>query len=321
MAWAGTVRLRASRRKNPDAAALEESGHLGHPEAQECSATCRRIALVGAAVSWARLPKKQPPRQSLWRIVAAASSKIRCTAPIGSYSLAAANCRPALAQAARHGRARPSPAPPWMGSSGRGCAFLMPAAAATASMLHPIEAAREEEALGGVQDALAAGGIGTRGHTDQPDGHVRPGRRPLVNSPAMQYSGPPRGGTDHPVRRKAPRPRPPDHPLHRGRRHRPRHLARLRSASSTRRSRRPTAASARSPGTRCSPARRPSTRPATGCPTRPSTPSASTWSASRARSPRRSAAASARSTSRCARCSTSTSACAPCAGSRACRAR
>jgi hypothetical protein len=45
------------------------------------------------------------------------------------------------------------------------------------------------------------------------------------------------------------------------------------SASSTPPSPRPTAASARSTGTRSSPARRPSTRPATGSPTRPSRPS------------------------------------------------
>ena len=46
------------------------------------------------------------------------------------------------------------------------------------------------------------------------------------------------------------------------------------SASSTPPSRRPTAASGRSSGRKCSPARRRSTRPATGCPTRRSTPSA-----------------------------------------------
>ena len=59
-------------------------------------------------------------------------------------------------------------------------------------------------------------------------------------------------------------------------------------------------------------------RPATGCPTRRSTRSASTSSASRARSPRPSAAASARSTSRCARSSTCTSACGRSGSSRAC---
>ena len=47
------------------------------------------------------------------------------------------------------------------------------------------------------------------------------------------------------------------------------------SACSTRRSRRPTAASGRSPGRKCSPGRSRSTRPATGCPTKRSTPSAS----------------------------------------------
>ena len=57
-------------------------------------------------------------------------------------------------------------------------------------------------------------------------------------------------------RRKARRPRQPDHPLHRGRRHGPRHLGAPACASSTRRCRRPTAASARSPGSRSSPARR-----------------------------------------------------------------
>ena len=57
-----------------------------------------------------------------------------------------------------------------------------------------------------------------------------------------------------------------------------------RSASSTPRWRRPSAASARSPGSRCWPARRPSTRRRSGCRRRRSTPSASTWSASRARS-------------------------------------
>ena len=51
----------------------------------------------------------------------------------------------------------------------------------------------------------------------------------------------------------------PDHPIipvHRGRRHRPRHLARVACASSTRRSRRRTAARRRSPGPRSTPARR-----------------------------------------------------------------
>ena len=51
----------------------------------------------------------------------------------------------------------------------------------------------------------------------------------------------------------------PDHPLHRGRRHRPGHLAGVACACSTPRWRRPTAASAGSPGWRSSPARRPST--------------------------------------------------------------
>ena len=53
---------------------------------------------------------------------------------------------------------------------------------------------------------------------------------------------------DHDRERQAQRPRQSDHPFHRRRRHRPRHLARRRSACSMPRSRRPTAASARSPG-------------------------------------------------------------------------
>jgi hypothetical protein len=39
---------------------------------------------------------------------------------------------------------------------------------------HALQAAGEEELLGFVQDALAAGGIGSRGHTNQLDGHVTP---------------------------------------------------------------------------------------------------------------------------------------------------
>ena len=60
----------------------------------------------------------------------------------------------------------------------------------------------------------------------------------------------------------------PDHPVHRGRRHRRRHLARG-QARARRRGRRSTAR--RSSGKRCSPARRRSTRRATGCPRRRST--------------------------------------------------
>ena len=52
------------------------------------------------------------------------------------------------------------------------------------------------------------------------------------------------------------RARPSDHPVHRGRRHRPRHLARLAGRLRRRGRRRPTAASAGSPGWRSSPARR-----------------------------------------------------------------
>ena len=75
----------------------------------------------------------------------------------------------------------------------------------------------------------------------------------------------------------------PDHPVHRGRRHRPGYLAgqrrgvRRRGREGLRRQ------AARSSGRKCSPARRRSTRPATGCPTKRSTPSAPTSSASRAR--------------------------------------
>jgi isocitrate dehydrogenase len=72
----------------------------------------------------------------------------------------------------------------------------------------------------------------------------------------------------------------------------------------------PTAANAKSPGSRSSPARNPSRNSTTGCPTTPSRPSRNSRRHQRARSPRPSAAASARSTSPCARCSISTSACA-----------
>ena len=121
-----------------------------------------------------------------------------------------------------------------------------------------------------------------------------------------------RAREDHPGRRRPHRPRRADHPVHRGRRHRRRHLA-GRAARARRRGEEARQDDRVEGGARR--ARRRSTRPATGCPTRPSPRSASTSSGSRARSPRRSAAASARSTSRCARSSTSTCACARCAGS------
>ena len=60
-------------------------------------------------------------------------------------------------------------------------------------------------------------------------------------------------------------------------------------------------------------------RPASGCPTPPSTPSAPTWLASKARSPRPPAAAFDRSMSRCGKFSISTPACGPSAGLKVCR--
>ena len=86
---------------------------------------------------------------------------------------------------------------------------------------HALEAAGEEELLGLVQDALAAGGIGPRGHTNQLDGHVTSGRRSgKLHGLCQTLRHPPGGEPDHLVRREAQRPRPSDHSLHRGRRHR-----------------------------------------------------------------------------------------------------
>ena len=109
----------------------------------------------------------------------------------------------------------------------------------------------------------------------------------------------PRGREDHHQPRQAAGARPPDHRLHRGRRHGPRHLGAPRCACSTPPSSRPTGAAQDRLGRgvrgregaggvrRGLPAEPPAR-------TRPSTSSASTWSPSRGRSPRRSARASAR---------------------------
>ena len=107
------------------------------------------------------------------------------------------------------------------------------------------------------------------------------------------------------------RPRRPDPPLHRGRRNRPRHLgggrARLRRRGREGLRRRQ-GKIAWNRGARGAEGLRPDR--ASGCPRPPSTPSATTSSASRGRSRRPSAGASAASTWPCARSSTSTSACA-----------
>ena len=74
-------------------------------------------------------------------------------------------------------------------------------------------------------------------------------------STALKLNVPAAGTEDHDCQRQARRARPADHPVHRRRRHRPGHLARLGARASTRPWRRPTAASARSTGWRSTPAR------------------------------------------------------------------
>ena len=114
------------------------------------------------------------------------------------------------------------------------------------------------------------------------DGAARRARDPRLAAPrSPELRSPPHAehsddrNEDHPGRPgPARRSRPADHPVHRGRRHRARHLARVGARVRRGRRRRRTAASARSPGRRCSRARRRSTRPATGCPRRRSTRSA-----------------------------------------------
>jgi hypothetical protein len=79
--------------------------------------------------------------------------------------------------------------------------------------------------------------------------HWRPFRRPQRRTPDDDpaLSAAQLGHRDHDVQRwQAPGPERPHHPLHRGRRHRARHLASPPCGCSTPRSRRPTAASARS---------------------------------------------------------------------------
>ena len=129
---------------------------------------------------------------------------------------------------------------------------------------------------------------GSRGrdlsHPEGQQGRCSTGQAPGESPMASPHPDPPADGAKITVqKREAERARSPDHPVHRGRRHRPGHLARQRAASSTRPSRRPTAAGARSSGWRCTPARRRTRCSAPGCPTRPSRPSAITSSASRAR--------------------------------------
>ena len=108
--------------------------------------------------------------------------------------------------------------------------------------------------------------------------HATQIHRSQVMSTAVKLDVPPQGQKITIANGKLAVPDQPDHPVHRRRRHRSRHLARLACACSTPRSRRPTAASARSTGWRSTPARRPTTCSTPGCPTRPSRPAASTWS-------------------------------------------
>ena len=109
-----------------------------------------------------------------------------------------------------------------------------------------------------------------------------------------ETESPRRGRQDHDFRRKAPGPRQPDHPVHRGRRHRAATSGAPPCAYSTPPSRRPTAGRRRSTGWRSWPGRSRSTPSRRGFPTRRPRRSATTSSASRGRSRRRSAAASGR---------------------------
>ena len=83
---------------------------------------------------------------------------------------------------------------------------------------------------------------------------------------------------------QARRARQPDHPVHRRRRHGPRHLARERARARRRRREGVRRQAQDRLVRRSTPARRRTSSSTTGCPTRPSRPSASTSSASRARS-------------------------------------
>src|SRR5207245_954823 len=68
----------------PSLTTLTRNAASSAVQACRCSATFCRIVSSRSEVSCARLPKKQPPEQWLWRMRPPASSKMRCTAPTGS---------------------------------------------------------------------------------------------------------------------------------------------------------------------------------------------------------------------------------------------
>ena len=95
---------------------------------------------------------------------------------------------------------------------------------------------------------------------------------------ALELTPPAQGAKITTARRQAGRPGQPHHPLHRGRRHRPGHLARQRARLRRRGAEGLRRQARRSTGSRSSPARKRTSCSTTGCRTRRSTPSANTWS-------------------------------------------